>query len=211
MYIIFVLNHPAHFHLFKNTIKILLKQGHQIEVFVRPKDVLLSLLESDGISYNLFSDCMNKRKYVLLSSITGLIKKDIILAKHVKKKKPDMLIGTDWSITHVGSVFNIPSIVLNEDDTAATPENKFFYPFAKTLLLPDCCDIDKWAQKRVSYAGYHELAYLHPNFFEYDKRIVRNCLGGDAPYIIVRLVKLTASHDKGKKGLDYEILENIQA
>jgi predicted glycosyltransferase len=119
---------------------------------------------------------------------------------------PDLLIGTDWAIVHVGRLFNIPSMVFNEDDTLATPENKVFYPFARTLVLPDCCDKGMWEKKRVSYSGYHELAYLHPNRFTPDSDMVNEKTGGGMPYIIIRLVKLTASHDVGKKGLGLSII-----
>jgi len=119
------------------------------------------------------------------------------------------MVGTDWSITNVGRLFNIPSIVFNEDDTKATPENKIFYPLAHNLILPDCCDVGLWGQKRISYAGYHELAYLHPNSFTYEPNLVRKFINSNKPYIIVRLVKLTASHDIGKVGLSINLLREI--
>ena len=164
MYIYFVLNHPAHFHLFKNSIKELSSKGHECKIFIRPKDMLRELLDSSGLSYEKVPDSSkNKKHHIIVSSVCGLLKKDIKLSKCILQRSPDLMIGTDWAITNVGRLFNIPSIVLNEDDTIATPENNVFYPLAKTLVLPDCCDKGLWENKRVSYSGYHELAYLHPN------------------------------------------------
>ncbi|MBM3150000.1 MAG: DUF354 domain-containing protein, partial [Chloroflexi bacterium] len=209
MYIFFVLNHPAHYHLFKNSIRELSKKNHQCEIFIRPKDVLKSLLDEDLVDYNILSERKQNRRKIFLSSILGLIKKDFQLAKYVQNKKPDIMIGTDWAITNIGKIFNVPSIVLNEDDTEATPENKIFYPLATTLLLPDCCDKGMWNKKKISYAGYHELAYLHPNRFIFDKNILKSKIVEEKPYIIVRLVKLTASHDIGKRGLGQELIIEI--
>ena len=57
--------------------------------------------------------------------------------------------------------------------------------------------------------GYHELAYLHPRRFLANKEEVLKNINNQRPFIIVRLVKLTASHDKGKKGLELQILSKI--
>ena len=208
-YIFFVLNHPAHFHLFKHSIRELRRKGHKCELFAREKDVLIKLLQQGGFSFNTIAASARDKKDILLSSFIDLAKKEIELARHTRRRKPDLMIGTDWAITHVGRIFNIPSLVFNEDDTKATPENRFFYPFAKTLLLPDCCDRGLWLKKRVSYSGYHELAYLHPNRFIPDDELVGKHIGFNKPYIIVRLVKLLASHDVGKKGLGKELLREI--
>jgi predicted glycosyltransferase len=202
----FLLNHPAHFHLFKNVIKILGAKGHLCFIYIRPKDVLENLLREEGFDFKILTSPAKKRKFIIGSSITGLLKKEFKLSKYVLKHKPDLLIGTDWAIVHVGRLFNIPSLVFNEDDTLATPENKIFYPFAKTLVIPECCDKGMWEKKRVSYNGYHELAYLDPNHFMPDKNIVNENLRTNKPYIIIRLVKLTASHDVGKKGLGLSII-----
>jgi len=209
MYYYFVLNHPAHYHLFKYTIHELRHIGHQCEIFIRPKDVLRILLDRDEIKYITLSDSTRNKKSILFSSIRGLIKKDFEIAKHIRKRKPDLMIGTDWAITNLGQIFNIPSLVFNEDDTIATPENKIFYPLAKNLVLPDCCDKGLWENKRISYAGYHELAYLHPKRFSLDRRVIQKHINSHKPYIIVRLVKLTASHDKGKRGLGFQLLDQI--
>jgi uncharacterized protein len=209
MYIYFVLNHPAHYHLFKHSIKELSIHGHSCEIFIRPKDVLKDLLDFDKIKYNILPDIEKNSKSIIVSSILGLLKKNIALSKFIFNSKPDLMVGTDWAITTLGRLFNIPSLVLNEDDTLATPENKVFYPFAKTLLLPDCCDPGMWENKRISYSGYHELAYLHPNRFIYNIGIINKYVGINEPYVILRLVKLTASHDKGKKGLGFNIIRKI--
>jgi uncharacterized protein len=205
----FLLNHPAHFHLFKNVIRILRAKGHLCFIYIRPKDVLENLLKEEGFDYEILALPSKKRKFIIGSSITGLLKKEFKLSKYVLKHKPDLLIGTDWAIVHVGRLLNIPSLVFNEDDTIATPENKIFYPFAKTLIIPECCDKGMWGNKRVSYNGYHELAYLHPNRFTPDNNIVNEKSGTDMPYIIIRLVKLTASHDTGKKGLGLSIINKL--
>lgn len=204
----FVLNHPAHFHLFKNTILELQLANHLCKIFIRPKDVLIDLLVENNFKYKVLTTEKKRKNLILLKTIIGLLRKDFFLFREVHKQKPDLLIGTDWSIVHVGKLYNIPSLVFNEDDTTATPENKYFYPLAGTLVLPDICDKGLWRDKRVSYKGYHELAYLHPKRFHYNFKKISELIG-QKKYLIIRLVKLTASHDSGKKGLGKKILGEI--
>ena len=147
MYYYFVLNHPAHYHLFKNTIKELILKGHTCEIFIRQKDVLKVLLDNEAFHYTILPDFKRKNNSILLTSTLGLLRKNFQLTKSVINRKPDLMIGTDWAITNVGRLFKIPSLVFNEDDTIATPENKIFYPLAKNLILPDCCDKGLWMNK----------------------------------------------------------------
>lgn len=204
---LFFLSHPAHFHLFKHSIE-KLNKDHDVKIVTKSKDILSELIEREGWSYTNVQQKekkANSKLKILVKSISGLIVRDFNLFKIAKKFKPDLMIGTEWAIVHVGKLLRIPSIVVNEDDTIATPENKFFYPFAKTLLLPNCCDTDLWEKKKVSYSGYHELAYLHPNNFVPDINILKK-YNINNPYFIIRLVKLTASHDSGKFGFENELL-----
>ena len=52
MRVLFQLGHPAHFHLFKNTIADLQRDGHQTFILIRKKDILEDLLKEAGIKVN---------------------------------------------------------------------------------------------------------------------------------------------------------------
>ena len=43
MKVLFMISHPAHFHMFRYTIENLQKDGHQVVNVIRPKDVLEQL------------------------------------------------------------------------------------------------------------------------------------------------------------------------
>ena len=207
---LFFLSHPAHFHLFKHVIKKLQKK-HEIKIVIKSKDVLSSLVENEGFDYinaQKKEKKANGRYQILIKSIWGLLVRDFNLFKIAIRFKPNLMIGTEWAIVHVGKLLNIPSLIVNEDDTLATPENKYFYPLATTLLLPDCCDQKLWGKKKISYSGYHELAYLHPNHFAPNKDTLKK-YGIEKQYSIIRLVKLNASHDAGKTGINRAIISKL--
>ena len=48
---LFQLNHPAHFHLFKNTIDSLQKNGHNVFISIKDKDILKDLVKDFKILY----------------------------------------------------------------------------------------------------------------------------------------------------------------
>ena len=118
----------------------------------------------------------------------------------VRRFKPDIMIGTDVAITHVGKFFKIPSLVFNEDDFNI---NKLFchfsYPFASNIISPEVCNVSKSIYKKVSYKGYQKLAYLHPNRFKPDPSVLDKFNREKVPYYLIRLVSFTAVHDVEKK------------
>ncbi len=201
MKFLFHLGHPAHFHLFKNVIAELKANGNQIFILIKKKDVLENLLiQSDLEFQNILPE---GRKDSFLSIGIGLLKQDLSIYKFCRKHHPDLLIGSSTSITHVGKILRIPSIVLGEDDTAIVPIfAKLTYPFATTIISPDVCNNGKWDSKTIKYNGYHELAYLHPNHFLPDKTVVEKYIDLSKPYFLIRFAKLDAHHDTGINGID---------
>lgn len=204
---LFYMGHPAHFHLFKNTIAGLKELGHEVEVLIKKKDILEQLLVNAGLHYkNINPEGRADNKF---SIAFNLLKRDVEFFKVCLQFKPQLMVGTSAEITHVGKLLNIKSIVVNEDDAEIVPLfAKLAYPFATYVLAPECCSVGKWKSKKLSYKSYHELAYLHPNHFTPDKTKLEN-IDTSKPFFILRFAKLTAHHDEGRKGISTEIAEKL--
>lgn len=208
MRILFHLGHPAHFHLFKNVIKRLKINGHNTSVLIKKKDILEDLLKYENLEYK--NILKHGRKDNKLGLIYGQIVQEFRMLIYCLKNRQDILVGTSSAITHVGKILGIPSIIVTEDDAEITPlVVKVAYPFASFIMTPEVCSVGKWKNKQISYSGYHELAYLHPNNFEPDKSIVEKYFSPDENYFIIRLAKLTAHHDSGIKGINDTIVANL--
>jgi len=201
MRIIFAINHPAQYHLLKNPYHRLIQKGHNVVFVIKGKDILEELMISEGVEY---SKLTNKRVgtgriSVLLKGLLELFVQDFQLLRFARRFKPDLMVGTDYCITHIGKIIRKPSIVLNEDDFSV---NKLFcklaYPFANCILSPEVCDVSKYQNKKVGYKGYQKLSYLHPNVFNPDINIVKQYISADK-YFIIRLVSFSAGHDIEKK------------
>ena len=62
--VVFFLGHPAHFHLFKNVIKLLNQRGLNTPVYIVTKDVLEDLVKSAGWQYvNLFPEGRRSKRF----------------------------------------------------------------------------------------------------------------------------------------------------
>ncbi len=204
MKFLFHLGHPAHFHLFKNTISFLKNNSHKVIVVIKKKDVLEDLLIENDIEY--INILPNGRKDGLFFVALGQLKQNYYLYKIVKKEKPDLMIGTSVSISHVGKLLGIPSFNFSEDDADIVPlYSKLAYPWATRIITPNVCSVGKWENKKIGYNGYHELAYLHPENFTPSKEIANQYINTDVPYFILRFAKLSAHHDVGVKGLSNEL------
>lgn len=205
---LYLISHPAHFHMFKRSIKELTEKGHEIIVVIRPKDVLEQLCIESGLSYIKIAD--RPSKFGMFGLAWSLLNKDIQIYKIVKKFKPDLLIGSDGSLAHVGFLRRIPSFEFSEDDAEAIKMYAILsFPFYTNIVTPEVTSCWYWDNKKIGYRSYHELAYLHPNHFTPDPQIVRKYFPEDEKYFILRFAKLSAHHDVGINGINAEIAEEI--
>ena len=204
---LFYLGHPAHYHNVSVVIQQLSAKGYNIVLVARAKDVLLELLE--GLPYKMIYLKPKKGKGKI-SLISTVVKREFALLRIALKYKPKMLIGTDIVITHVGRLLGIPSVILNEDDAKEVPFlTKFGFRYADAVISPNCCDISPYENKKIGYNGYHELAYLHPNYFTPDKTKIKELFKNGEKYFILRFADLTAHHDKGKKGINLSVAKKL--
>ena len=208
MKILVYLGHPAHFHNYKNTIAKLKEDGHEVEVLIKKKDVLQELLDNAGIPYhNILKE---GRKDSKLGILWGTLKRAWRLNSFCAKFHPDILTGTSVENSWIGKLRHIPVININEDDAAVVPKYaKLSYPWATEILTPAVCDNGKWNYKSTKYAGYQELAYLHPQNFTPDKKVVEKYFDTNTPYFLIRFAKLNAHHDSGIKGINTDIAQHL--
>lgn len=208
MRLLFYLGHPAHYHLLKHVIQYFKDNDHDIMVMIKKKDILEELCQADGLDYiNIMPEGRGDSR---LSTIKGLLKRDRRVYAKIRKKKPDLLIGSEVSLAHVGWFLNIPSVILSEDDAEYIPGfAKLAYPFVRHILSPNVCSAGKWEKKKIGYNSLHELAYLHPDHFIPNQDLVKNHIDISKPYFILRFSRLDAYHDEGKTGITNELAIQI--
>ncbi len=211
MKILIFLGHPAHYHLFKHVIRKLKERKVFVNIVVVKKDILEDLVRKENWEYiNLVPEGrQGAGPFWFLLKIFGMIRTEWRLLKFLRKNKSDFLVGTEFTLAHVGKILGIPVFLINEDDAAISKTHYFFYPFSTKMIMPSSCDASPWNDKKISYEGYHELAYLHPNYFSPNKDNIKVFNPEGQRYFIVRLVSLTASHDMGKKGISNSMARRL--
>jgi len=200
MHILVDITHPAHVHFFRNAIAIWENNGHQVSITTRRKDIAIELLDQ----YNLKYTNLGEAKSGLIGLAGELVWRNLKLWKIVQEIKPDVMVSISGIFSaQVGWLSKIPAIVFT-DTEHATLSNMLTFPFATSVITPDCYQGDI-GKKHISYAGYHELAYLHPNRFTPDPSILSEVgLTERDRFFIVRFVSWGASHDVGHHGFSLE-------
>lgn len=199
--------HPAHVHFFRNAIKVWQRE-HDVMVTSRDKEMTLKLLDLYGIE----NKCLSHRKSGVAGLAAELVERDLKLLKEAVRFRPDVMTGiAGIFVAHVGKLIRKPSVVFYDTETAKM-SNAITYPFASVICTPDCY-MNDIGHKQVKYAGYHELAYLHPNRFHPDREVLQEVGVENEKFFLVRFVSWQASHDIKQKGISldkkFELVETL--
>lgn len=188
--------HPAHVNFFRNFIKIMEQRGHKVIITAREKDVALELLRAYKLPYIIISVL----KKGALNLAIELITRTVRLIRIAREFKPNVMLGVMGpSISIAGKLLNTPSLVFYNNETAKLT-NAFVYRLA-TYYITSTSYSEAVPSRHITYNGYHELAYLHPNYFNPNKRRVRDIgIDPDKKVFLLRFVSWQSSHDFGAKG-----------
>lgn len=198
MRILITIQHPAHVHFFRNAITDLQSQGHKIRVLVRQNDIAVDLLELYDIDHTVVAGPADG----LFGIARVQPKYEWSILKETRAFSPDTLAAiAEPGVAHASTISDARSVVFT--DTEHVPlQEKLVFPFADCICTPDCYE-DDLGRSHETYAGYHELAYLHPDRFEPDRAVLDEAdLDQDEQFALVRLVSWDAVHDIGDSGFD---------
>ena len=200
MNILIDIAHPAHVHLIKNVYKVLVNKGHNVVVTVKDIPVALRLLRYYEIPYIY----LGGKSDSLIGKALLQLKYNLKLWLLIRKYKIDIGFGSSLTIAQLSKYTHIKSVILDDDDDEVEPLFvKFAHSIADVILSPDV--INRKSPATIGYSGYHELSYLHPNYFEPDSSVFDD-LGikeGDF-FSVLRFNAFKAHHDVGVEGLSIE-------
>ncbi len=191
MTIFFNISHPAHFHFFKNTIRILREKGHNIIIGARNKEFTIDLLKSSEFKYTVLTNKGNG----LFGLIKELIEQQIKISKVVRHNSIDIMLQINGIFNApIGRYNGIPTLAFSDTENDKWA-NKVSFSLSRHVLSPTCFDHEfggLW-KNQIDYPGYHELAYLAPRYVPERTKPGNN--------ILIRFVGWGAGHDIGEKSL----------
>jgi predicted glycosyltransferase len=200
MNILIDIAHPAHVHLIKNTYHELTNKGHKVIVTVKDIPSAIQLLRIFEIPYIY----LGGKSDSLIGKAILQLKFNFLLWKIVIREKIDIAFGSSLTVAQLSKFTKVVSIILDDDDDEVEPLFvKYAHPAANHILSPACAV--RKTNKMIGYAGYHELAYLHPNRFTPIPDVLKEIgLKEGDRYFILRFNAFKAHHDIGVQGLSIE-------
>ena len=197
--------HPAHVHLFRNAAEALDARGHEVRIAAREKDVTTDLLDAHGLDYAV---CSAKREGPMALPREWALR-EVTLYRYARAFGPDVVLShLNPAAAHVAAAVGARSVVFHDTEIADAVE-RFTLPFVDTVCTPTEFARDLPGD-HVRYAGFHELAYLHPARFDPDPDVLgRNGVDPESPYSVVRLVSMDAHHDVGTDGFGRETVQRL--
>jgi len=206
MRILIDIGHPAHVHFYKNLIHDLVKKGHTLQVTARNKEVTLALLTAYGFEFFNRGDL----KKSMLGKALGILSVDYFLYHIARQFKPDLLLGVhNPYIAHIGALIRKPSIIFTDTERVGIA-SWLTFPFASIIWTPACFKDKIDPTKHVTFNGYKELAYLHPNNFRPDPGALgRAGIVKGEKFIIIRFISWGASHDVNLHGISEEGIDHF--
>ncbi len=195
--ILFCTSHPAHVHLFKNCIKELQARGHETLVAARDRGITTNLLESYGLKYKIIW----KNSESLMETFLEYISHEKNLLYTVYEFNPDIIVSRfSPAAAHISTICNIPNVVFEDTKKESSVLRKTVYPLSDVILTPSSFPQNINANQ-IFYEGFHELAYLHPSWFDPDPKILsERGIDPEEAYYVLRFVEWGAHHDHGEHG-----------
>lgn len=204
MKILIDIGHPGHVHLFRNFAYKMIEKGHEFLFTCREKEFEIELLKAANLPFVSFG----KKYNTTFGKILGLVKFDFLECIQGLRFKPDIFMshGSPYA-AHASTILRKPHISL--EDSGNWEQMKLYLPFTSCVLTPDVL-FENLGAKQIRYQSYHELAYLHPNYFTTTggQNSILN-LDKNEKYVIVRFVSWNASHDRGHNGFSETEKERI--
>jgi len=187
--IIVDINHPAHVHFFKNFIWAMQRRGHKVLVTASYKDISQDLLRGYHIPF-VHMGTYGDNLLIKILQVPLMFWRMLMVGS---KFKADIFLGIASSrAAQAAWVLGKKSILF--DDTLYKPNILLYLPFVTKVYTPDCVKVNL-GRKQIRYAGYHQLACLHPNYFRSDPSILGKYNLKANHFFVVRFVSWKAGHD----------------
>jgi predicted glycosyltransferase len=182
-------------HLYKNAVRRLASDGHDVLVLGRDYECTRDLLAYYDLPFVIYGSCGTSKRS-LLTSLPGHF---VGIARTVRRFDPELVFGMGTYAAFGGTVARSPTVLILDSEPTSL-DHSVSRPLATLILTPAAFGKDL-GSKHYQFQGFKECAYLHPAVFESDPS-VRSALGvaPDERYAIVRFNAFGSHHDVGQRG-----------
>ena len=209
MKIWFDLSNAPHINLFKDLLKDLEAEGHEIILTCRPLSNTVSLLDLHKIKYTIIGKHYGKN---FIKKIIGYPIRVIQLRKFIKPLNVDIAVSqSSFHSPLAARLLGIPSIYMNDNEHAMGNIPSFIC--ATKIMIPEFLDIKKVKKqganfnKIVAYPGVKEGIYL---WQKYLSNGIRDRIDTLEKKIYIRPEPHTAQYYKGGENFLDEVIADLK-
>ena len=205
-------HHPAHIHFFKNPVRIWRERGDDVLLIGRDRDVMKQLLAAYSyIPSRIVTRARGSGRFPLRE----MLERQAAVASAIRAFRPTLVLSLMGSYTQAARVLGVPNIIFTDSEFQSF-NHRIAHPFATRIYTPECF----WkplGEKQRRYAGYHELAFLHPSRFTPRREVLARLRVNGGPsqdqapngapepgqYVVIRTSAWNTLHDVGESGLGH--------
>lgn len=216
MKVIIDIYHPADVNFYKNAIKELIDRGNEVDLIVRPRGKLVSILQKE--LPDVHCKIIGKHLSTIVGKVSGYIEREIELLLYLKNLNFDIGTGFGSQICYASKILGKPSVAFDDDFEYKLP----FYLSklsATRYVMPEY--IPSSGRNIYKYNGLKELAHLHPKYFKPNKRVLEPYELKPNEYIFIREIANTSLNYNGiipnlheithhLKKLDFKIIVSLE-
>lgn len=192
------LNHPKHYYQFRQIVKILQKDGHDILFVAHDKDILLSILQEEHVDYVL----LGHNKSTMIAKLCAAWNILRSYRKIINQFHPDVIISKASPYgTVIGRIKKIKTVIFPDSEVVKLT-NKFVAPNSDMVITPESFQLD-YGRNHKRVKGFFENCYLSPLIFTPQKSIISE-YSLQSPYVILRFSGWSANHDVNQSGFSLD-------
>lgn len=192
---------PAQVHFYKNIIKRLRNDGHDVYVLARGYGETLDLLNELQIPHYSFTKAPVSR----LGKAFNLPIDVYRAYRYLKPMNVDVITGYGIVNTITSRLLGATDIVYNDSEPIAAPPSytmqvRIFKLLTNAIITPSSFR-ESLGGKQVKVDSFKEMAYLHPDYYRPNDNIYALLgINKSEPYTLLRFNAFDAVHDMGIKG-----------
>jgi uncharacterized protein len=200
-------HHPAHVHFFKHAIREWQARGDEVLVIGRDRDVMKQLLEAYSYIPSVIATTIGKNNQFPLGE---MLERQFAVVEQLRTFRPDVMVSLMGSYAQSAKLFRVPNVIFTDSEFQSL-NHRIAHPFADRIYTPQCFT-KELGPKQHRYAGYHELAFLHPARFTARREVLERLGGVEAgSYVVVRVSAWDTLHDVGQQGFGAAFDEFVEA
>ncbi|OIR21168.1 MAG: hypothetical protein BD935_00085 [Marine Group III euryarchaeote CG-Epi1] len=199
MRVLVSINHPKQVFIFKNLIRTLILDGHEVKILSVSKDISNELLDNLNIDYKI----MGSNQSTFIKKIINLFVLFFSTLFFVKVFKPDIFLGQ--AVVYFGFVSKIvdkPYIIV-EDTECVDLIHAVTIPLCTKVVTPDWF-LKNFGKKHVRFSSFLENFYLHPKYFSPNPQILKDLkINKNDKCMFIRFVSWNAIHDDAGSSMTF--------